>query len=389
METKVASFKALSSSKHSPRGPERGVTMVELMVGMVIGLLATIVVAQVMGVAEGQKRATTSGTDAQVNASIALFTLQRELQMAGYGLSTNQGGLGCTIKSVNFTSANGGDRTLAPVIITDGASGAPDSLRILASGKPTFSVPIRVENNHPASGIGSDVFAVTNTIGVANGDLMVAVPATPSASATCTVFRANSPSGSNLIYHASGTGDAGGWNGASAGNLLGLFPSAGYPAGSYLLNLGAGLVERTYSISAGGDLHVVEFDTASATNLATRSLFPQIVNMQALYGKDTSGDGVIDLYDNATPTTTAGWAQVIAVRLAIVARSGQYEKEDVTPSAPQWDLGATPTVTGASTCGLSQCVTLNVNSDMSADWKRYRYKVYDTVIPLRNIVWRS
>jgi type IV pilus assembly protein PilW len=386
---KVFSRKPQSFATRAPRSHEQGVTMVELMVGMVIGLLATIVVAQVMSVAEGQKRATTAGSDAQVNASVALFTLQRELQMAGYGLSTSQDGLGCTIRSVNFTAGNGGDRTLVPVIITNGASGAPDTLRILASGKPTFAVPIRVEGNHPPSGAGSDVFAVTNTIGVETGDLMVAVPAAPGATATCTVFRANSPSGSNLIYHASGSGDAGGWNGASAGNLLALFPTAGYPAGSYLLNLGAGMVERTYSISAGGDLQVVEFDTATAANLAARPLFPQIVNMQALYGKDTSGDGVIDVYDNTTPTTTAGWRQVIAVRLAIVARSGQYEKEDVTPSAPQWDLGATPTVTGSTTCGSSQCMTLNVDGDMATNWRRYRYKVYDTVIPLRNVVWRS
>jgi type IV pilus assembly protein PilW len=163
----------------------------------------------------------------------------------------------------------------------------------------------------------------------------------------------------------------------------------GYPAGSFLLNLGTGVVERTYSVSAGGDLQVVEFDTASAANLAARPLFPQIVNLQALYGKDTSGDGVIDVYDNASPTTPAGWRQVIAVRVAIVARSGQYEKEDVTPSAPEWDLGATPTVTGATACGSSQCMTLNVNGDMAANWRRYRYKVYDTVIPLRNVVWRS
>jgi type IV pilus assembly protein PilW len=34
-------------------------------------------------------------------------------------------------------------------------------------------------------------------------------------------------------------------------------------------------------------------------------------------------------------------------------------------------------------------MTLNVDGDMATNWRRYRYKVYDTVIPLRNVVWRS
>jgi type IV pilus assembly protein PilW len=368
----------------------RGVTLIELMVGMTIGLLATLVVSQVMAFAEGQRRSITSGSDAQVNAALALYTLQREVQMAGYGLSASQTGLGCTIKSVNFTGANGGDRTLAPVVIVDGVSGAPDTLRVLSSGKDSFSVPILVTENHPTSGIGSDSFTVNNSLGVDNGDLMIVVPRVQSSSQTCTVIRANGAHTATSIFHDSGVGDSGAWNGASAGNLLATFPSGGYTAfEGYLVNLGSTLIDRTYSISAGGDLQVVEFDTATASSLAARVLFPQIVNIQALYGKDTSGDGVIDVYDNTTPTTAAGWQQVRAVRVALVARSAQYEKEDVTPTAPSWDLGSTPTVTGSSSCGSSQCISLKVDTDMSSNWKRYRYKVYDTVIPVRNLVWRS
>jgi type IV pilus assembly protein PilW len=32
-------------------------------------------------------------------------------------------------------------------------------------------------------------------------------------------------------------------------------------------------------------------------------------------------------------------------------------------------------------------VTLKV--DGNADWKHYRYKVYETVVPLRNLLWQS
>ncbi len=194
---------------------QRGVTLIELMVGMLIGLLAVLVISQVLLTTEGQKRTTTSGADAQVTGSLAMYTLQRELQMAGYGLATSQLGLGCSIRSLRYTAGNGNgtaNRILAPAVITDGASGAPDQLRIYAASKNSFSVPTRVTSNHPTSGAGSTEFVLNNMVGIATGDLMIAVPKTPSATDTCTVFRATGVGGTpdRSILHA--TGDTGGWN---------------------------------------------------------------------------------------------------------------------------------------------------------------------------------
>ena len=58
----------------------------------------------------------------------------------------------------------------------------------------------------------------------------------------------------------------------------------------------------------------------------------------------------------------------------------------VTPNAPQWDVGPQADGSIASACGTSLCMTLDL-SHLGADWQRYRYRVYDTVIPLRNAVW--
>ncbi len=91
------------------------------------------------------------------------------------------------------------------------------------------------------------------------------------------------------------------------------------------------------------------------------------------------------------PTTNAGWRQVIAIRLVVVARSDQYEQEEVTNANLQWDVGSTPATTIAppgeapSACGASMCLPLKV--DHLPDWKHYRYKQFDTVIPLRNMLW--
>ena len=95
----------------------------------------------------------------------------------------------------------------------------------------------------------------------------------------------------------------------------------------------------------------------------------------------------VDLWNTVTPTSNADWRQVLAVRIAIVARSAQFEKEDVTRGNPLWDVGATVTVAGSAACGSSRCLTLKVDDE--PDWQRYRYKVFDTVIPLRNLLWNS
>ena len=65
-----------------PRAHQTGFTLVELMVGLALALITTVIVAQVMWAAEGNRRTTTQGSDAQVNGALALYTLQRDLQMA-------------------------------------------------------------------------------------------------------------------------------------------------------------------------------------------------------------------------------------------------------------------------------------------------------------------
>lgn len=366
-----------------PRGlrrpsPQRGFTLIELMVGMVIGLLATVVIAQVLVVSEGRRRTTVSGSEAQVNGALALYAVQRDVQMAGYGLTAAVAGIGCAIKAQH----NGVDYnlTLAPVIITDGASGAPDRVQVMSSAKQSYSVPSRVVTDHPRTAAN---FFVNTTVGTADGDLMIAVPKTIDANNWCSMFSVSGTSGTSQVLHVDGP--SGPWNQPGGQSV---FPAAGYPAGSYLVNLGQ-FATREIAVSATQALEVTTFNTTGAAT-ATDELFPDIVNLQAFYGKDTNGDGVVDTYDNVTPTTAAGWQQLRSVRIAVVARSEQREKDgDFTATQPLWDVGTATSVTGAVAChgGASNCVTLKV--DHLPEWQRYRYKVYDSVVPLRNLLWRS
>jgi type IV pilus assembly protein PilW len=381
------------------RPSSRGFTLVELMVGLVLGLLTILVITAVFALAEGKKRTVAMGSDAQVNGALALYTLQREIQTAGYGASANPAALGCTVKG-KYTDSDPAATgptdvsfTLAPVIITNGTNGAPDQITVLQSQTSLFSAPIRITETHDRA---QEYFLVQSSLGVAPGDLMIAVPPTPSLTEWCTLFSVTHNAGSaattlgpNNIPHTAAGNPA--WNHSD------IFPTANYEGvpiavktpQSYLLNMG-NLTQRTYSISAAGNLQVAAITSKSVASAAT-DLFPQIVNFQAMYGKDTNADGVVDRWDTTTPTTQADWATVLAVRVAVVARSNQYEKEAVTTAnnSPQWDIGGSDTIAGATTAtcagSTNKCIALKV--DHLSEWEHYRYKVYDSVIPLRNMLW--
>ncbi|BEP51427.1 MULTISPECIES: PilW family protein [Variovorax] len=366
---------------------QRGFTLVELMVGLVLGLLTVLVISQVLALAEGKKRTITMGSDAQVNGALSLFTLQRDVQMAGYGAAASPDALGCTVTGKYDASGASFAFPLAPVVITNGTStdtNAPDTITVLQGRTTNFSAPMVLKEDHPQS---SNYFEVTSSFGAVVGNMMIAVPKVQGSGLACTLFSVTnntaSPAttlGPTRVPHAA--------TAASKWNQNSIFPTSGYASGSYLLNMGS-MVYRTYSISSANSLQMAELSPVNGVVTdPPLELYPQIVNLQAMYGKDTNGDGVVDTYDNVTPTTNAGWLQVLAIRIAVVARSNQYEKENVTASAPQWDVGANATITGATTChGASKCISLKVSH--VPEWEHYRFKVYDTIVPLRNVLWNS
>ena len=101
-----------------------------------------------------------------------------------------------------------------------------------------------------------------------------------------------------------------------------------------------------------------------------------IVQLQAQYGKDNDGDGAIDTWDEVTPNSANMWATVVAIRLALVARSAQPERPDpatgpctTTTAAPTWSAGA-----------------LDLSAD--PDWRCFRYRVFEATVSLRNMIWR-
>lgn len=372
-----------------PTRHARGFTLVELLVALAVGLITTLAIAQSLIAAQGQQMRTTRGSDAQVNGALALYELQRAVQSAGYGLISQTEGLGCPIRARHADAAEAQDWLLTPVLITPGADGAPDRLRVMSSDNGRYAVPIKVAIDHPRTAAN---FFVDTTLGVAPGDLMVALPLPWDETHWCSVFNVTQTGGAGSGQLIHNPGSDGPWNQAGGQTI---FPEDGYPAfaagspprGTLLLNLGR-LLLRDYAIDAGQALVLSELDSARGANAETGELFPHIVQLQALYAKDSDGDGAVDRYDDVQPTDAAGWAQVLGLRLAVVARSAQAEREAVTLDSPSWRLGRGVSVPGSSACGDDRCLPLRLDI-LPEGWQHYRYSVFETLVPLRNRIWHA
>ncbi len=367
---------------------QHGLTMIELLIGMVLGIATTVVIAQALLASESQRRGTTAGSDAQVNGAVALYSLQREVMTAGYGMSDRRDGFGCTLRARH----NGTDFNwrFEPMVITDGGpNGESDTFTIVASDKAGFSAPLRVTVPYDGT---NNQFEVNTTVGVVVGDIMIAVPRPLAAADICGMFNVTSIPPGAVRHDADAT--TGPWNQAVGSSI---FPPPAakvnsgsavlvYEAATTIVNMGRASM-RTFAVNANDALTESAFDTAVGMQRPATELYSNVVNVQAYYGKDTNGDETVDTYNTVQPTDGNQWRQVRTVRLVVVTRSGQWEKDEVTSVQPVLNLGAAPTVAGAAACGSDQCITLRVNRN--ADWRHYRYKVYDTVVPLRNLLWNS
>jgi type IV pilus assembly protein PilW len=380
----------LNVSTQARAAAQAGVTLIELMVGLVVGLLAVLVISQVMLTSEGQKRTATGGADAQISGALALYTLQRDLEQAGYGIANNPSIFGCPL-SARFNGAvvAGFAPRLEPVVITPQASrpagSVGDSIRILSSSADTFAMPIRVLP--PEYLPGNQVFNVQSIVGFRQGDLALA--AKPGdITQPCSVFQVTGVPAANALPRANNAT----WNAAGT-------PSTGYTGGDLVINLGQ-LLDNVYEIN-GGVLQLSSFNAAAPAVRTTRDLQTDIVQMRAFYGRDTSvppagvtTDGTVDIFDTTTPTVGADWDRVLSVRIIAVARSSAFEREIVTTANPRWSVGELPATTGAVSCsagGPAACIELDVGAGVAGDVpaKHYRYKVFETIVPLRNTLWRS
>jgi len=343
-----------------------GFSLVEIMVGMTVGLLGMIVIFQVFSVSESNKRSTTSGGDAMQNGAIALYNIERDARMAGFGFN-DPNFIGCTVDAYdNGPPTRDFSFTLAPLLITQGADND-----VNGDGQDSDAVTIMYGNSGDVmvgyelitSAGATDAYEIGSQFGFtqANGELFVlAQPGTD-----CTLGQIVSTGmngGSFLIQHGTGNYvDENGVNQQVRYNKIGGLGNS-YTNAAKLFKLGALPQHVTYSIGGGG------LSSVGLIQNTSEVVADGIVNLQAQYGIDTGADGIVDAWQSTLGA--AAPSNVIALRVALVAKVSKREPTcDVTTAQPTWSGG-----------------TFNLGSD--PEWQCFRYKVFQTTVPLRSMIWR-
>jgi type IV pilus assembly protein PilW len=377
---------------------ERGLTMVELMIGMVIALIGTIVIFQVFAVSEQYKRTTTGGSDAIQNSNFSLYQLERQFAWAGSGLARMPNMWGCAVQlrragAAVFPSPSPFPAPfdvlpqtvrMTPFLIRDGGGATPDVVFGISGSNDSVNTPVAVSGAPTAANVG-----LLNTVGVKTNDFLMIVEQ-ESVGASCPVAQvANGAApatptvvGPNPVPFNVGDTATNGFQGFSASSkVANLGPTPQFMAFAIGTDpaTGVGNVLLTYDLRNGAQAPFNGQPLAIADN---------VVNLQAIYGvaavasdpkvaqwvPPTAPWDAATLMDGSAASADR-IARLRAIRIAVVARNAQWERDQVSP--------ATVTLfADLATSNPDPSVTVN----LSATDRQYRYKVVDTVISLRNML---
>lgn len=354
---------------------QRGFSLVELMIGLVIGLIATLVIVNVFTAFEQQKRATTGSSDAQTNGAIALFNLQRDAQAAGYGLpvyDTEFTPFRCGTENdsvvANRTTFNHDNDAatpeigLSPIVIVDGGLNGSDQVAIRSGNSARGGVSMQFFNAP------TDTADVDTNLGCAVND--VALIVSSANNSTCRMARVTVA--------------------VAGGNTITFNPAvAGIPSGGKIACLGR-WNEFRYTV-VNNELTRSGALVAGVPSATALPIVSDIVGIQAQYGiSNIPGNNLVTQWVNAT----GAWAninnvdarnQIKAVRVAFIARNGLLEAANVTATCSSLTAANPTGLCAWAGSAASPAPAINLTAD--ANWRRYRYRVYETIIPIKNIIW--
>lgn len=366
------------------RTRESGFSLIEIMVGLVIGMLSIVIIMQMFSNADANKRNTVGGNDAQTNTTIALYNLERDVRMGGYGLSAT------TLLGCKLTFTPSGESTAVSLTAISPVTINPPATQIPAGDTNTDTLLVMYGSSHsPAEGDAliststNSSYTVATASSFAIGDFVIAETLARPSPCNLVIGKVTQVTGSILTIQ----------NGVT-----------GLATGSVVFNLGQAPVIRAYAIR-NGELTMCDYmtkncgDSSYVTTLDPQVWVPvasNIVSLRAQYGRDTSAapmSGATSTWDQtnpllesdtgastASPPIYCAHARKLAVRAVLVGRSAAYDKA-------LEDSGGTgnPTWSGSAT----HPINLSGSLDTSNGWKGYRYKAMETTVPLRNTIWRG
>lgn len=357
---------------------EQGFSLIEIMIGLTVGLVSLLALYQLYAVSEGRQRTAMSLSTAQATGAMALFSIGRDIRSAALGFGgIGKTHLGCTVHAYH------GQRTpasfefrLLPVLIQQGSGDESDTVWVLSGSSSTMVTGVR----YLRSGAGTFTLEQSHA-GIHAGDVLVGT--SDSFSDRCLLMEATAGSGTERLGTRLVKREAVSYRNfysgqdvqalRNGGNSTSLLDKSDTNLGEGMLyNLGPEPVLHVWGVN--GNRSLTRYNHLTEASGQQVEVAQDIIQFKAEYGYDADANGMIDgstEWMAALPASGVQWERVLAVRIAVLLRSSHYDKAEVTSAKPRWAHGSKEF--GMGTAG--------------SDWKHYRYRVYESVISLRNVIW--
>lgn len=367
---------------HAPnKHTSLGFTLIELLVALVIGLLSLYAVYQVFSGNERTNRTITSVNEAQTSGIFSILLLEQLIQSAGVWhansgpnaqLLANNCATGVDLGGV----ASPATLSLRPLPLVIRASATDpnnyDDIFVFSGGAARHVDPIAVSAVDDAA----ETITVASPFGFRAGDTVIGVN-----TAGCAIYRIVNDSTLNITS----TQATSRYQGINAPTTA-----------TQLIDLG-NPVRYHFFVDNNSVLQMAEWTPDASGNgqwtlSNTETIANNVVFFRAQYGIDTVNDRRVDTWADASaiPWNYASLLtaninaiqQIKTVRIAIVVRADEPEKAETFNQPTNFTVFPCPV---GMTC--SPAVPLDYLPGTGPGGTTFRYRLYETEIPLRNTIW--
>jgi type IV pilus assembly protein PilW len=394
------------------RAAQHGLTLIELLVAMVIGLVVVLAVTSAVTVGEAHKRSTTSTNDMNQSGSYAAYMIDRLLRSAGSGFAQTgtRGLFGCKLSASRLIggtattilprttsafpapfdtllggsgAAAAGNLRLAPFLIAKGAAGASDTLVVMGGNAAAGDVPRRIRSGFPDN----SNLRLDNTIGLRNGDIGIV---SKEGVEDCLLEQVSSTNAELAVAGNEVLGLGGRYfTSTGATTSLATLAADGTSLFTPLGNVAANNLQfQLVGVNANRTLVAYDLLRAAGSGAdegtdasAMTALADGVVALYAVYGVDTDKNGTADAWiDPGSGDYAIGTLMdepevirhIVAARVVLVMKSSLLEKE--------------PVMTGDLAIFSDLPTDRHRTLTIATEDRRYRHRVIDTTIPLRNLL---
>lgn len=383
-----------------PCSAQRGMTLVELLVAIVISLFISLSILALLAGSEGRNRVSNGLNTIEQTSSLSSFMMDQWVRSAGSGLTVESGTFyGCTLYAKNsngqtlprtaalpdpFAHINPNEAyqfPLAPVLIFPGVSSGTntpsDTLMVMGAAANNAGIPSSL-----TSAPGEDHLNVHNAYALTASQLVLIADIN---SSNCMVTQISSS-------HSDTTATTVPLNGDFHAAHIDTINLADFSKDSIALPLGipsTGTAPQMMLLGVGSNKTLYSYDLLqmSGGDDALQARASGILEMHAIYGVDTTNDGKQDGWvsastgEFATSTILANSSQLSAqlkkiksIRVALVLQM------DEVSSSRQGMVSAPSLTIFPDLAGQDLAITRTLTDDE----RRYRYRVVDTTLVLRN-----